>query len=363
MDMTDKKTIPCFGTRVLARLLILSASTVPTSLQAQSVEGTSYYLPKTALRYTIQVEKTTYTAGRLAPYARRYLKQDVEQNSATSYRIIGITTDRLALPDTSKRFQLTTDKKYSIHKVCRASNGQLLAINAEAEPAATPQPTFTPAPKPQPVNPNDFMSEDILNAGNPAKMAELTAREIYDIRESRNQLNRGEADFMPKDGAQLRIMLANLDKQEQALRSLFEGTVTKDTTWTSIDFTPTAEGRSLLFRFSQHYGLTSTDDLGGSPYYIQVEDLHTVAPPTPIAPGEKKEDKNDIGLRVCQPGRIRLTVSDSQQQMLATDEVLAPQFGTTESLSGELFGKKQSTRIVLSPLTGSVKAIESFTQN
>ena len=37
------------------------------------------------------------------------------------------------------------------------------------------------------------------------RQAELVAKEIYSIRESKNALLRGEADNMPKDGAQLDV--------------------------------------------------------------------------------------------------------------------------------------------------------------
>lgn len=47
------------------------------------------------------------------------------------------------------------------------------------------------------------MTEEILIAGSTAKMAELVAKEIYNIRESKNSLTRGQADYMPKDGAAL----------------------------------------------------------------------------------------------------------------------------------------------------------------
>lgn len=43
-----------------------------------------------------------------------------------------------------------------------------------------------------------------------------------------------------------------------------------------------------------------------------------------------------------------------------TYEMNAAQFGYTESLSGELFGKKQSSQIILDPLTGSVKSIKTI---
>ena len=43
-------------------------------------------------------------------------------------------------------------------------------------------------------------------ASSTAKMAELVAKEIYNIRESKNALLRGQADNTPSDGAQLKIM-------------------------------------------------------------------------------------------------------------------------------------------------------------
>ena len=40
------------------------------------------------------------------------------------------------------------------------------------------------------------MNQEILSAGSNAKIAELTAEEIYDIRDSRTALIKGEADNM-----------------------------------------------------------------------------------------------------------------------------------------------------------------------
>lgn len=52
-------------------------------------------------------------------------------------------------------------------------------------------------------------------------MAELVAKEIYNIRESKNALLRGQADNMPSDGAQLKIMIDNLNLQEEAMTKMF----------------------------------------------------------------------------------------------------------------------------------------------
>ena len=78
-------------------------------------------------------------------------------------------------------------------------------------------------------------------AGSTAKMAELVAKEIYNIRESKNALVRGQADNMPKDGEQLKIMLANLEEQEAAMTEMFSGTLNKDEKIFNIRLTPDKE--------------------------------------------------------------------------------------------------------------------------
>lgn len=274
---------------LLAGSLLVGAFAMQAS--AQSVEGTDYYLPKTMLRFTVKVEKTQYTPGQFAKYAMRYIRQNVSEEASTSYRVIGLEMDPVAVPDTTKHFTLQLDKKHSITDVTRAPNGQLLAVNTEAQPLRPVVRRFSPAARPKAVNPADFMTADILNASNTAKMAELTAQEIYDIRDSRSQLAKGEADYMPKDGEQLKTMLRNLDTQEQSLTTLFTGTVVKDTAWTTIDYLPVKEGEEVLFRFSKRLGLVDADDYAGAPYYIRVVDEHTVAPAASVAEDEKKRRK------------------------------------------------------------------------
>lgn len=330
---------------------------------AQSIEGTSYMLPKNGVCFTVKVEKTTYTPGRLCQYTERYMKEKAEQQPSVSYRIIGCEATPTSAPDTSKRFELSMDKKHSIANISVTDNGILLAVNAKATETKPTFPSFKPARKPAPLNPNDYMTEDILSAGSTAKMAELTAKEIYDIRDSRNSLSRGEADNLPKDGAQLKLMYDNMNRQEEALSQLFYGTTTKDTTWTNFQFMPAKEGRTVLFRFSKYYGLVGADDLSGEPYYATVTDLHTAARQQLTEDEKKKEDKNDIGLRVSRPSKIRVTLAKGQTangKPLAQTEFNAAQFGFVESLSGELFGKKQSSQLLLNPMTGSVQQIKAI---
>ena len=340
--------------------MLAALTFVSSPLLAQSIEGTSYMLPKNGMRFTVKVEKTQYKPGAFSPYAERFMREKVSQQPTTTYRIIGIEMDETSKPDTSKQFRLTVDKKYSIDKVSLTHDGQLLAINTDATQPALPVRVFKPAPKPAPLDPSAFMTEDILSAGSTAKQAELTAKEIYDIRDSRNSLSRGDADNLPKDGAQLKLMYENMNRQEAALTQLFEGVTTKDTTWTQLSFLPLKEGRTVLFRFSKYYGLVSSDDLCGEPYFITITDEHTAKDPmADVTVDKKKEDKNDIGLRAALPSKIKAVLSTGGKTV-ATYEMNAAQFGFVQSLSGDLFGKKQSAQIVFDPLTGSVRSIKNI---
>ena len=344
-------------TKVARTVSLLLCYFVSLACYSQAIEGTSYYLPKTAMKFTLTVEKTQYEPGQFAGYAQRYMKQDdVQLEASTTYRIVDTRMHNIAMPDTAKHFTLSLDKRYTISTVERTDNGQLLAINAEPKRVTEPAP-FVPARKPRALNPRDFMNEDMLTAGSTAKMAQLIAQEIYDIRDSRNQLQRGQAEFMPADGQQLRIMMDGLNTQERALRQVFEGTTVKDTTEVTLVFVPTENvDRQLFFRFSRHFGLVDNDDLSGVPYYITV---YTDAKTTDDAEAQKKEkkDKDDIGLVVNTPQKVRATLY-CENKVVDSYEFNAGQFGGTESLSGALFGKKLTTQIVLNPITGGIETIK-----
>ncbi len=340
----------------IRRLLLVCCVVGGLSSYAQKpVEGTTYYLPRTQLTFQVLVEKTTYEPGQFAGYARRYLKKnDVSLEPAVAYRIVDLRMTPQAVPDTSKRYTLTVDKNHTISQVALSEDGVLMAINAEkSEPPVLTH--FTPAKQPKALNPKDYMNEDILTATNTDKMARLTAQEIYDIRESRNQLSRGQAEFMPKDGEQLRIMMHNLQQQEQALVQTFEGLTVRDTSEVVINYDPMkAVEKEVLFRFSKHFGLVDKDDLSGSPYYIYIA-YDQPAEEEPVM-AEKKQ-KGDIGLNVNLPAKMTMRLMHGGQTVMEK-ETYAGQFGTTENLSGELFGKKQTSRIVLHPVTGGIQLIE-----
>lgn len=341
--------------------IFLSAVASLSCYAQQANEAITYYLPKTAVHVNVVIEKTNYTPGLLAEYAQRYMRLDnVSLEPSTTYRIISTSMYTTAEPDTAKLFTLSIDKNHFINNVSKTDKGILLAINGEGKDN-TVIPSFTPSKPQRILNPKEFMSQDILSATSSAKMAELTANEIFEIRDSRTQLARGEADFMPKDGAQLKLMMSQLDIQENALTQVFAGVTTKDTTMTSITFVPNTEvEKHPLFRFSKYYGIVDNDDLAGAPYYIKVVKKKTFNDEPVIESKKEKKDKNDIGLRVNIPAKMDITIFNGTGNTLAKQQFQAPQFGKLEALSGELFGKKQSSKLILNPQTGAIVKIEAL---
>ena len=351
-----RKILLVFFTFHCSLLTTLAQTAISTYLPGVTPEGAIYLLPKTGIRIAVQVEKTTYAPGELCKYAERYLRiKDVSPTPSVNYRITDIRQEAYAVADTSKHYAIKFDAKTAATNVRLSDDGILLAINADPTTIPATKP-FVAAPHPASVNPRQYMNEETLAAGSTAKMAELIAQDIYEIRESRNLLVRGQADNMPKDGEQLRLMLNQLDKQDQAMTSLFIGITEKDTTEHTITVIPDKmSDQQVLFRFSQKLGLLESDDFAGVPYYYKVEDLKTVPPVEVIDP--KKKNKQAPGVYVNVPGKLRSTISDAKG-VISTAEFPAGQFGNVELLSGALFNKRYTTRLWLNPLSGAVEKID-----
>lgn len=344
-------------------LMLCTAAVAQTPISkyrpGQTTEGAVYYLPKTALRISVLVEKTTYTPGELSQYAKKYMKlQDVSDESETSHRVLSLGLTPLAQADTTKCYAVKLNAKSSATNMVIGDDGILQAINAQPVPVTQPK-TFEPAPRKKAIDPKTLLNADILSSGSTAKMAELVAQEIYDIRESKSLLTKGQADFMPKDGEQLRLMLQQLNEQDEALTSMFKGTVRKDTTEHILIYCPVpGKDKEVLFRLSKRRGLIDNDDLSGAPYYICVENLNTVPSEAENnAKNKKKKDEED-GIYVNVPSKIKVTILKATKPM-GSFELHAAQYGHTELLSGDLFNKKFTTHLTLNPTTGSVNKLEA----
>lgn len=332
-----------------------TAQPVTTQMKpGRTPEGVVYFLPKTAIRFNLLIEKKTYTPGEYAKYAEKYLRlTGIEQETQTTYSVANYGITQIGVRDTSKCYNVVLKGKSETAEIKLSDDGVLLAVNDEPVKVKEEAP-FQPAPKvPQP-DPHQYQQPEIRMAGSMSKQAEMTVNQILELQEQRQMLITGEAEDMPQDEQQLRLMIEKLDQQREILMSMFTGTITRDTVEQSITVCPEKEvTREVIFRLSQKLGLVDKDDLSGVPYYMSIEDTHR----TNTQKYEVPENKKNEGFFVNVPGRIKLTLFREDHQ-LGSFNLYAGQFGFVELRSGALF-KRYVTHMTLNPTTGSVDKIHA----
>lgn len=345
---------------VIASILPLSAQTeVAEFFPGVTTDGISYFLPKTRLHITVEATCTTHTPGEYAPYAAAFLRlNDVTEKTHESWTLTHLEVTPFGVADSSRAYTIRFKAKTVAPLVTLTPDGCLLAVNAEtAQPAPLSQPSTETLPSPV-FNADASKTPDMLAATSPRKAAELAAAEIYDIRENRALLAKGQADFMPKDGDQLKLMLENLDQQEKGLLQLFQGTSSTTRHTITLDYEPTNfEGQpQVLFRFSPEKGFLEPTDTEGLPYCISTKDEHSL-PTETIDPKAAKKEIEDMRYCVCSNASTQITGPDGNimwQQVMPFAQI-----GRVEHLGGDLFNKKYLTRIFLHATTGSLLKLEA----
>lgn len=349
---------------IMKRGLIIAAS-ILTSLSSAAQdfskytpgtmgEGVVYYLPKTEIELEVVATKVTYTPGELCQYANRYLRMtNISAQPETYWEIKSIKAKAIGIPDPDNAYVVKLKDKSAASQVELTNDGIIKAINTTSPIEKTPATPITNTAKKR-IDPRSFMTEEILSTASTAKMAELVAKEIYNIRESKNSLTRGQADYMPKDGAALKLMLDNLDEQEQAMMQMFAGITNREDKTLTIRVTPTEDIKDkVAFRFSKKLGVVSDENLAGEPIYLSVTNQETLPPADQKAKDKRKVD----GVIYNIPGKALVTVASPTKRYFK-GELLITQFGTTEVLVDNLFNKKINTRVLFDPNNGKIVKID-----
>ena len=343
-------------TGLLATTIIASAQTeVVTGVMRGKDYGVTYALPKTQIEIEVKANKITYIPGEFSKYADRYLRLNkVSADPEEYWELTSVQVKPVGIPDKDNVYFVKMKDKTVAPLIELTEDGLIKSINVPIDKkAAIPAQSLVPAQKKK-VNPRDFLTEEILMANSTAKMAELVAKEIYNIRESKNALLRGEADNMPQDGAQLKIMLDNLNAQEDAMTKMFSGTRDKEEKTFTIRLTPDKElNNEVAFRFSKKLGVVANNDLAGTPFYITLKDLKTVK--MPQDDGKKKKEPEGIAYNV--PGQAQITLTDGKKK-LYEGEVPVTQFGIIEYLAPVLFNKNSTIKVYFDPNTGGLLKVD-----
>lgn len=350
-----KKGIMAIGLLTFATVAIAQTE-VTNHVPGIHAEGVTYFLPQTVIDITIEAEKVTYTPGQFCNYANKYLRlQGISNAPETYWEIKDVVARTNGIPDPQKGYTIRLKEKTVAPLVELTPDGILVSINREKE-STTVKPQDAPKEKELHIDPKDILGEEILTATSTAKMAELVAKEIYSIRESKNAIIRGQAENMPKDGESLKIILRNLEAQDEALTNMFKGTINREKRTIALRLTPGEENcnKLILFRFSKKLGIVSSDDLSGAPIYYDLENLY------PLTVQEESTGKKGKKLQgvVCNiPGKARFKVYNNQE-IFFEEEFPIAQFGQTDILSNDLFNKTTSTRVTFDPATGAVLKID-----
>ena len=364
-----------------AIILALAALTATPSANAQEgLTGNTvgikdntlcYYLPRTVVNVTVNVRHTSYTPGEFGKYAERYLRMDPPAQSASdTWEITSVSMETSGEPDMAHMVSTTLPKKGGIPLINIDNDGIISSVGIietqTGQSASAPATSVTVPANPKKSG-NDYLTEEILQASSITKMAELTASEIMAIRESRNAISRGQAEFMPEDGETMRYMIEYLNSQEEALMSLFTGTVEVQDKTYSIEIIPGNDlSKFVLFRFSSKLGFLGADNLAGAPVWIDLEKKADDIQVPDLESGEVVREKGKSALKARKetpflyyrlPGKAKIRIYDNTQEFVKAEETIA-QFGVLESIPESVFTKGEGVRITFNRTTGAISSME-----
>ncbi|MBP1617987.1 MAG: hypothetical protein H6Q14_1814 [Bacteroidetes bacterium] len=359
-----KRTIRLFfGVILLATASLSAQTTVKMSAVKGNNYGVAYTLPKTSITITATILKTTRTAGEYYQYAERYLNiSNPIRQDETIYELTNITSSSKGIPDKGNSFLVEFRSNSTSPFITLTKDGVICAINSDAvfEPkTAEATELENSAPDVLP-NPRTFLSEEILSAGSTAKQAELIAKQIYKLRESKNNILTGEADNMPPDGNAYKIVMDQLTQQEKALTQMFIGQETAETSSVAFTVVPSDKNidKQVLFRFSKHLGVVPADDLSGAPVYLSLTNKTPIVKPI-LTPKEEKAlaEKFSKGIIYNIPGKANLRISFDSKEFVKK-EIDVVQYGQQDVLAEKMFdNNKQPVKVIFFPDLGAIKQI------
>ncbi|MFQ7040177.1 MAG: DUF4831 family protein [Barnesiella sp.] len=327
-------------------------------MQVSNEYGLIYSLPTTALDIEVVATKTIRKAGPYYKYAEKYMgvKGAITENSE-SWELTAVKVYPFGIPNKEEQY-LIQCKVGTTPFIFLSKEGLPLSINAD--PVLDSVNVTKPmARKSSPLDNNQYasvMSEELLMSGSTSRMAEVAAKQIYRIRESRVNLVTGEVDKLPADGESFKLVMTQLDEQEAALTALFMGTTQTETVVKHFTYVPTGDVKNdVIFRLSDFYGIVSKEDVSGAPVYLNVEITQKGELPVDNKGKEKKMPKD--GVAYCIPGKAEVSVTYNNKVYCKT-QVQVAQFGVIFGLDPSLFtDKKSPSYVIFYPETGAIREI------
>ena len=345
----------------------MMVTTMGAQVLQQNEAALVYYSPQTEVNLDFIVEVEIQEAGPYAEYAEELLgATDFVKESQTTYRLMNVHIGTVTQADKNRAHKVSAD----------AGIPMLLSINDKGIlkgyniPYAAPQPPKKhDMPKKEdccrPLIAPPY-SEDILKTMDSTGVAEVVAQQIYRIRETRTFLLSGEVEHMPADGASMKKVLEELDKQEHMLTELFVGKRFRH--MDHRNFTIVPDSTEQLFFFSEETGFTDSDNIEADTIRVhmtlqaQSYAENTEEPVEEVAPKGKKGKTATPAKQELSPIVYNLPGSADVQviydnRMLGSKNIPVAQLGIDVPLPKNLFTGEQLPVIVFNEKTGNIVSI------
>lgn len=340
---------------------LFAQNTVKMSAVKANDYGVAYSLPKTSIVVTASYTKTTRKAGEFYQYAQRYLSiSNVITEDQVVYTLDKITASTAGIADKDKSYLVEFKSGSTAPFVTLTKEGLICAINDDYTFPKTEDTQEAPSSSGQLPNPRSFLSEEILRAGSTAKQAELIAKQIYRLRESRTNILTGEADNMPPDGNAYQLVMKQLEEQEKALTAMFTGAETTETSSREFMIVPNEKNidNRVIFRFSSKLGVVDANDLAGAPVTLSLKNKEPKSLPI-LTPKEEQqmEKKFSQGIIYNIPGKGVLDITYNGKTYVQKECDIV-QYGVQDVLIPKMFeNNKQPVKVIFYPDLGAIKQI------
>ena len=354
--------------------LLLVGAMMVCSMRATIIEENEpaliYYTPKTVLSldFTYTVEK-----DEMGPYARFAADilgaTDFVKETKTVFTLEDVRIDTKTIADYSRPHKVVPEKGIDIQLLSLNEKNLLVGYNLPAEvEKAGPKtyPTCTKEGVKSRITRIEVAPypEDVLKASNLKAQAREVAKQIFHIRETRMYLLSGEVEHAPADGEAMKLVLAELEKQERELTELFVGkrsvtTEHKRITWDKIDrnnFQNSDTQKDLLY-FSEENGFTTNENVDADSVIIYINRQH-VACNKVTEPDKKAKKKGEELSQISYnlPGSATVLLFH-KGRLLGERTIHVAQLGVDVPLPQSLFTGKELPKIQFSEKTGNIISI------
>lgn len=343
--------------------------------------STLYSLPKTVIRVNLEVVKTTFKKGPYYNYAESYLGlTDVIKQDKEHWKITSIEFETYAIADTNQVYLIETNDEQSKVELKLTDWGLLESVYPKSLNLASKN--NVDEYKSLPVTKQALLKSHKLTDSRPISfddvplpkslLAKRSTREqaidlsskILTLRDDRAAILVGDGytETMPS-GEALKIMIDKIDAIQKKYLAMFKGKTKKQTFRYSFDYIPDEPRKitqSILFRFSEEYGIVDNTNMDGKPMIIEVESYENLKNYEDFKTNQvylkraakEKDNKKGLFYRIPEMGIVRLL---AKEDVLMQEKIQLSQFGAIHSLPAKYLNGEYA--IELYPELGALKGI------